>query len=86
MKYKNPNVDELLTALDSMKEDNDRFSLKQKLSNILISDKPVAFLFQPYDTGLFRAESGRDVASSTIWEDLLHWDTVSIGVDFTDCK
>ena len=81
MKYENPNVDEILNGLDSILPGQDRKALKQKLANILISDKPVAFLFQPYDTGLFRAEKGRDIASSTIWDDLLYWNSVFTGID-----
>ncbi|EKD83881.1 MAG: hypothetical protein ACD_39C00391G0001 [uncultured bacterium] len=68
-----PELDLALQKLDSVFIDEGTPVARAKLSAYLEEHKPVAFLLQPNDIGLYHGEAGTSVASSTIWDDVMNW-------------
>lgn len=66
-------VNEYLQKLDSMFYDQETAQAYNGLATFLDRETPVAFLFKPYDVGLFHAESGSSTALRPVWDDVLSW-------------
>ncbi len=66
-------IDAALEKLDSMFADADNTKARADVAGFLDDNRPVAFLFKPYDVGLYHAESGSSTAARPIWDDVLDW-------------
>jgi ABC-type transport system substrate-binding protein len=66
-------LDKALTKLDSVFVDDDTMVARATVSRYLEEHKPVSFLLQPYDLGMYHGETGSAIASSTVWNDVLNW-------------
>ena len=66
-------LDSALKKLDSVFVDEETQAARAKVGAYLEEHKPVAFLLQPNDIGLYHGEAGTSVASSTVWDDVMNW-------------
>lgn len=66
-------LDGYLDKLDSMFYDAETQVAYNGLIDYIDQQKPVAFLFKPFDVGLYHAESGSSTAIRPIWDDVLSW-------------
>lgn len=69
----NPELDKTLEALDSMLEIDNVEEKRAFVAGFLHDFCPAAFLFKPYDVGLYHSQSGKTTASSAVWNDVLNW-------------
>ncbi|MFZ5953011.1 MAG: ABC transporter substrate-binding protein [Candidatus Rifleibacteriota bacterium] len=72
-----PDLDAVLEKLDSMLPDDENAESRAKnlamLQNFLREERPVAFLFKPYDVGIMHDASGSAQAASPVWNDVRNW-------------
>lgn len=68
-----PELDKTLEELDSMLDMDNVVEKRAFVASYLRDVCPAAFLFKPYDVGLYHSESGKSVANSAIWNDVLNW-------------
>ncbi len=66
-------LDKALMKLDSMFVDEETPAARETVARYLEDHKPVAFLLQPNDIGMYHAETGSSVASTTVWNDVMNW-------------
>jgi len=66
-------LDKALLKLDSVFVDEDTPAARATVSRYLEENKPVAFLLQPNDLGMYHDVAGSAVASNTVWNDILNW-------------
>ena len=66
-------LDKDLEALDSMFYDESTVAARERVGAYLENQKPVAFLFKPFDVGLYPGTPGTAKASCSIWNDVLNW-------------
>ncbi len=69
----NAQLDATLEKLDSMLEIQDAAALRADLQRFLLEERPMAFLFRPYDVGIIHDASGSARAESSIWNDVYNW-------------
>ncbi|KAF1082132.1 MAG: hypothetical protein GQF41_1772 [Candidatus Rifleibacterium amylolyticum] len=66
-------LDQALMKLDSAFVDEDTQAARATVGRYLENQKPVAFLLQPNDIGMYHGEAGSSVASNTVWNDVTYW-------------
>ncbi|GAB4283572.1 MAG: ABC transporter substrate-binding protein [Candidatus Rifleibacteriota bacterium] len=69
----NPELDQLLEQLDSMLPIENPEQKKAEVARLIEELQPCAFLFKPYDVGLFHAESAVSLAAAPVWNDVFNW-------------
>ena len=73
--FSDPDVDNDLMALDSMVSvpETEKIKLRKNMADLINQECPISFLFEPFDVGVIHADKGREIASSTIWDDVYNW-------------
>ncbi|NLF95691.1 MAG: hypothetical protein GX569_03070 [Candidatus Riflebacteria bacterium] len=66
-------LDQALMKLDSVFVDDTTPAARETVSRYLEEEKPVAFLLQPNDIGMYHGETGSSLASTTVWNDVMNW-------------
>ncbi|MEW6710293.1 MAG: ABC transporter substrate-binding protein [Candidatus Riflebacteria bacterium] len=73
----NPELDVALEKLDSMLPGDENAENKGKnlavVQSFLRDEKPMAFLFKPFDVGIMHDASGSAQATSPVWNDVRNW-------------
>ncbi len=69
-------LDSQLEKLDSMFVEDSQAEARKAVADYLDENRPVAFLFKPFDVGLYHAAAGSSTAIQPVWEDILNWKAV----------
>lgn len=69
-------LDSHLEKLDSMFAEDYSADSRQAVADYLYQKRPVAFLYKPYDVGLYHSQAGSSTALQPVWDDILNWKAV----------
>lgn len=66
-------IDQTLEQLDSMLEVENLDNKRADVAQFIQKERPISFLFKPYDVGIMHEASGAATAASPVWNDVLNW-------------
>ena len=80
----NSELDSALSKLDSVLPGVDFAKERTTVGEILDEERPVAFLFNPNNVGVTKAETGKAYVDAPIWDSILNWKAFSAVSKTTD--